>query len=70
MVQSSLNLMRMWRANCDVQLLLFESDPRNPDLLEMSKVTDYVVSYTCKGNLSMESEVDVLSSLVKRYVLR
>ena len=62
--------LHIWRANGDVQLLLYQSNPRNPDLLEMSKVTDYFVSYACKGNLRMESEVNVLSSLVIRYVIR
>jgi len=68
MVQSSLFLLPQWRANCDVQLLLYESDPQNPDVYEMSKITDYVVSYACKGNATTETEVQALNTLIQRYV--
>jgi hypothetical protein len=66
MVQSSTKLLRLWRANCDVQLIIYKSDPRNPDVFEVSKVTDYVVSYACKGNSSTEAEIDTLNALVQR----
>jgi hypothetical protein len=65
MVQSSTKLLRMWRANCDVQLIIYKSDPRNPDVYEVSKVTDYVVSYACKGNSSTAAEVDTMSALIQ-----
>jgi hypothetical protein len=68
MVQSSIKLLRMWRANCDVQLIIYKSDPRNPDLFEVSKVTDYVVSYACKGNSTTEAEIDSMNALVQRFV--
>jgi hypothetical protein len=67
MVQSSLFLTPLWRANNDVQLLLYDSDPTNPDLIEIGKVTDYIISYACKGNMKTEAEVQVLNSLVQRY---
>jgi hypothetical protein len=66
MIQSSIKLLQLWRGNCDVQLLLYDSDPRNPDLYEISKVTDYIVSYACKGNSKMETEVDTMRTLVER----
>jgi hypothetical protein len=53
-VQSSLYLLQGWRANCDVQLILYDSDPTNPDCVELAKVTDYVVVYVCKGNDSFK----------------
>jgi hypothetical protein len=65
MIQSSVKLLQLWRANCDVQLLLYDSDPRNPNLFEISKVTDYIVSYACKGNSKMEAEVATMRSLVE-----
>ncbi len=67
MVQSSLFLTPVWRANNDIQLLLYDSDPTNPDLLEIGKVTDYIISYACKGNMKTEVEVQVLNTLVQRY---
>jgi hypothetical protein len=66
MVQSSTKLLRLWRANCDVQLILYRSDPRKPDLFEISKVTDYVVSYACKGNSTTESEIASMDPLIRR----
>ena len=66
MVQSSIKLLRLWRANCDVQLLIYKSDPHNPDVYEVSKVTDYVVSYACKGNSTTATEIQVMNSLVQR----
>jgi hypothetical protein len=66
MVQSSLFLTPVWRANNDVQLLLYDSDPTNPDLFEIGKVTDYIISYACKGNMKTETEVQVLNTLVQR----
>lgn len=64
MVQSSMKLLQIWRANCDIQLLMYDTDPRNPDMYELNKVTDYVVSYACKGNTSTEAEIEVMSSLI------
>jgi hypothetical protein len=64
-VQSSLFLLRGWRANCDVQLILYDSDPTNPDCEELAKVTDYVVAYACKGNDSLQGEKEKF----KNYIL-
>ena len=56
MMQVSLDALQSWRANCDVQLILYDSDPTQPNLEDISKVCDYVVSYTCKGNLRQQTE--------------
>ncbi len=45
---------------------LHDSDPTNPDLFEIGKVTDYIISYACKGNMKTEVEVQVLNTLVQR----
>ena len=66
MIQTSLYLLPVWRANCDVQLLLYDSNPSNPDLSEIAKVTDYVVSYACKGHSSTEMETQVLNTLIQK----
>ncbi len=63
-VQSSLHLLRGWRANCDVQLILYDSDPTNPDCEELAKVTDYVVAYACKGNDSLQGEKENFKSYI------
>jgi len=54
--QTSTTLLSSWRANCDVQILVYNCDPKNPDSSEISRVTDYVASYSCKGNYSLKEE--------------
>jgi hypothetical protein len=66
LVQTSTDLLRSWRANCDVQLLIYSSDPRNPDPMDIARVTDYIVSYTCKGNVTMKEEKEQLKAMVLR----
>ena len=56
--QTSLDLIQTWRGNCDIQVMIYESDPDNFDLREISKVTDYVVAYSCKGNATLREEID------------
>jgi hypothetical protein len=63
-VQSSLYLLQGWRANCDVQLILYDSDPTNPDCEELAKVTDYVVAYACKGNDSFKGEKEKFKNYI------
>ncbi len=55
-IQSSTDLMDTWRGNCDIKLLLYNCDPDNPDPSEIARVTDYLVSYTCKGNDAIREE--------------
>jgi hypothetical protein len=64
-VQSSLLLLQGWRANCDIQLILYDADPDFPDPEEIAKVTDYIVAYACKGNESLTKE----KTKIKEYVL-
>lgn len=56
LVQSSTDLLLGWRANCDIQILVYNSDPKNPDVADIARVTDYIVAYSCKGNVSMKEE--------------
>jgi len=55
-LQTSFYCLQSWRANCDVSIMIFDSDPKHPDLSEIAEVTDYVVSYACKGNVSYALE--------------
>jgi hypothetical protein len=41
-------LLKAWKANCDVKLLLFFNDPTCPDLCEIEDVCRYVVAYRQK----------------------
>jgi hypothetical protein len=49
-VQASSFICQGWRGNCDIQYLIYSSDGDDIDISEISRVTNYVVAYSCKGN--------------------
>ena len=49
-VQHSRTLLKGWRANCDIKLLLYFSNPNMPDIGEIEDICKYVVAYTGKRN--------------------
>ena len=72
MRQISTVLVQSWRANCDIQLLLYDSDPYNSNLVEFAKVANYIVSYITKGNIGLNRTknnegVDSKVSFLKRH---
>ena len=64
-VQSSTVALQSWRANCDVQILIYNSDPECPNLEEIRRVSDYVVSYTTKVNQTIAEEKRVCLEIAK-----
>ncbi len=66
LIQTSLHCLQSWRANCDISISIYESDPKNPDASEIAKVTDYVIDYACKGNNTLAIE----KKQVKDFTLR
>ena len=66
LTQCSELMLESWRANCDIQLLIYDSDPKNPDASEISEVTDYVVGYCCKGNTTHKNEKLQMRDLIMR----
>ncbi len=66
LLQSSTNLLQSWRANCDIQVILYDTDPNAIDSAEISKVVDYIVGYACKGNEKIKEEKDQLKSIIMR----
>lgn len=56
--QSSTYMLQSWRGNCDIQILVYDSDPRYPDISEIARITDYVVSYSTKGNTTWHEELE------------
>ena len=67
MTQTSQFVLQSWRANCDVQLLIFESDPYNPNLEEIEKVVNYIVSYTTKVNMTTIQEQKMICEIIRNY---
>ena len=64
MTQCSKYLLQSWRANCDVQLLIYDSHPDKPNLEEIRRLTNYVVSYTTKVNQSIPNERKVIKEII------
>ena len=58
--------LQSWRANCDVQLLLYDSDPYNPNLTKFVKVADYIVSYITKGSIGYMTEHKIMKELIMK----
>ena len=67
--QSSMIMLQSWRANCDVKILLYDTDPMCPDLREIANVAGYVVAYTCKGHIMLKQEREIICSSIKRCVI-
>ena len=68
MVSTSTHCLVSWRGNCKVDIILYESDPKNPDPSDVANVTDYVVSYSCKGNTTLVEEKKQIRDLIRRLV--
>ena len=62
--QTSRYLLQSWRANCDVQILVYNSSPSDPNTAEIEKITDYVVNYHCKGNHAWKEETEQMKQIV------
>jgi hypothetical protein len=63
-VQASMFLAQGWRANCDLQVLLHDSDPKNPLPEDAGRVTDYIVACQCKGNETYFQERKKMTVLI------
>ena len=62
--QTSLSFVQSWRANCDIQILLYDSDPKCPNPEDIGRVTNYIVSYACKGNETIIQEKEQMKALI------
>ena len=54
-VQHSKTLLQSWRANCDIKLLVYDSDPSCPNAREIDNVVRYVVAYRGKKKKDSQS---------------
>ena len=69
LLQMSLHCLQAWRANCNVSIMIYDSYPAFPDLAEIAEVTDYVVTYACRGNIAYALEREQLKDFSRRLVL-
>jgi hypothetical protein len=58
-----MDALQSWRGNCDVQILVYSSDPDFLDADDIARVTDYVVGYACKGNKTLKEEREQAAQL-------
>jgi hypothetical protein len=65
-VQHNRRLLREWRANCDIKLLLYYSNPNCPDISEIEDVLRYVVSYTGKRHNTSQVEIDAIQNIIMK----
>ncbi len=65
-VQHSRTLLRGWRANSDIKLLLYYSDPSFPDISEIEGVCRYIVACTGKQHNTTQSEKDAIQNIILR----
>ena len=64
MKQTSMSMLQSWRANCDVSLIVYDTDPVKLNPNDIARVAGYIVSYTTKGNVSYQDEKDSLAALI------
>ncbi len=65
-VQHSRTLLRGWRENCNIKLLLYYSNPNRPDISEIEDVSRYVVSYTGKRHNTSQAEIDAIQNIIMK----
>jgi hypothetical protein len=64
LVQHSKYLLKAWRANCDVKLLLYFTNPTCPDLHEIEDVCRYVVAYIRKRHNTSQDEKEAIQNII------
>ena len=43
-------LVQGWRANVDIQLLLYNDDITKTTASDVAQISDYIISYICRGS--------------------
>jgi hypothetical protein len=64
LVKHSKFILKAWRANCNVKLLLYFSDPTSPDLSEIEDVCRYVVAYTGKKHNTSQDKKEAIQDII------
>jgi len=64
--QHSRTILQAWRANADVQLIVYRSDPNVPDVGEIEAVSKYVTSYAVKTQKTTREEINTIQDVIIR----
>ena len=59
-VQHSQTVLQAWRANADVQLLIYRSNPDIPDVGEIEAVSKYCTAYAGKTHHTTREEINTI----------
>ena len=62
--QTPLYVLRGWRGNCDIRILIYSSPVNDPNLEEIARVSDYIVAYACKGSETLKVEREILKEFI------
>lgn len=68
-MQHSVPLLQAWRANADIQLIIYRSDPDTPDVGEIEAVSRYCVAYAGKRYQSTRQEINAIQDVIFRFVV-
>jgi hypothetical protein len=66
LVQHSRTLLKGWRANSNIKLLLYYLNPNCPDISEIEDVSRYVVSYTGKRHNTSQAAIDAIQNIIMK----
>ncbi len=66
MIQTPINVLKGWRGNCDIKVLLYDCHDGEPTPEDIAEVTDYIVAYACKGNETSAVERETLKNIITR----
>ncbi len=63
-MQHSKSILQAWRANADVQLLIYWSDPELPDVSEIEAVSKYCTAYAGKTHKTTREEMNMMQNMI------
>jgi hypothetical protein len=62
--QHSRHVLQAWRANTDVQLIIYRSNPDIPDVREIEAVCRYCTSYASKAHQTTKEEINTIQDVI------
>lgn len=62
--QHSRYILQAWRANADVQLIIYRSNPDIPDISEIEAVCKYCTSYASKTHQTTRQEINTIQDVI------
>ena len=65
-MQHSRNILQAWRANADIQLLIYRSNPDIPDVGEIKSVCKYCTAYAGKTHQTTCQEINAIQDIIIR----